>query len=130
MSYTILIVDDSSATRAVVKRAIRRCGFGPIQFLDAPDGEAGLGLLAGAKVDLVIADLNMPVMDGFEMTRRIRGNSSTKSIPIVIISAAPDAEEFAQSQGADVFLPKPFTPEEMGDVVSRFIKGKADAQLT
>src|SRR3982750_3793336 len=92
MSYRILIVDDSATTRAMVKRIIRMTDLADVQFLEAGDGRAGLELLARSPVDGILAALNMPEMDGFEMIRRIKADSRLARIPVVVISASPGAE--------------------------------------
>src|SRR5258708_598823 len=75
--YNILIVDDSGTTRAMIKRVIQMAELPIKSLFEAPDGSVALQLLVahhgtGAAIDLVLTDLNMPVMDGLEMTRQIR----------------------------------------------------------
>lgn len=119
MSYSILIVDDSATTRAMIKRVIRMAEIPVSSIHEAPDGAAGLKLLEEHPFDLILADLNMPQMDGFEMTRRIRADERTKSIPVVIVSASPNADEFARHQQINGCLNKPFTPEAIREVVEQ-----------
>jgi CheY-like chemotaxis protein len=119
MSYTILIVDDSATTRAMIKRTIRMTDLPVSALYDAPDGKAALELIAKTKINLVLADLNMPEMDGFEMTRRLRADSSTREIPVIVVSAAPNAEDFAKLEHVSACLRKPFTPEAIRNAISR-----------
>ena len=118
MGLTILIVDDSATTRAIIKRAVGATGMPVDRYLEAANGKAGLAVLAENRVDLVLADLHMPEIDGLEMTRRILADPETAATPVVIISAEPNAERIAQlkSQGIRGYLRKPFTPEAVRDV--------------
>lgn len=117
---TILIVDDSATTRAVIKRAIRMSGTSDGELLEAADGEAALRLLGTRTIALVMTDLNMPVMDGYELIRRIRATGPIAGMPIVVISAQPDPSrvEELRRPGVCGYLPKPFTPEDVRDVLA------------
>lgn len=122
MGYNILIVDDSATTRAMIKRCIRMTDL-PIEALhEAENGVKGLLLLARTRMDLVLADLNMPQMDGFEMLKRIRGDASLCKVPVVIVSANPSAEQFAQMQQSCRCIGKPFTPEAIRDVITQSLE--------
>jgi len=122
MNYSILIVDDSATTRAMIKRIIRMAEMPVDQLHEAADGKAALELLANARVDLILADLNMPEMNGFEMTRLLRLDPKTQNIPVVIVSASPNADAFAQGQKVSGYLSKPFTPEAVRRVVSQALE--------
>jgi two-component system chemotaxis response regulator CheY len=122
MNYSILIVDDSATTRAVIKRIIRMAEMPIEQLHEAPDGKAALEMLATTRVDLILADLNMPEMNGFEMTRLLRLDPNTRDIPVVILSASPNAEAFAQGQQVDGCLGKPFTPEAIRKVITQTLE--------
>lgn len=122
MNYNILIVDDSATTRAIIKRTIRMTGLPIAQVYESPNGKAALELLTNTPVDLVLADLNMPEMDGFEMTRRIRSNPATQSLPVIIVSAAPSGQDFAQMHRVNGFIAKPFTPEAIRQVITNVLE--------
>src|SRR5450432_3182185 len=122
MSYNILIVDDSATTRAMIKRTIRMTNLPIGQLYESPNGKIALELLATAPVDLILADLNMPEMDGFEMTRRIRSNDATKNIPVIVVSASPNAEDFARVEHASGCMPKPCTPEGIRQSIERALE--------
>lgn len=119
MAYNILIVDDSGTTRALVRRAISLCGLETGDMYEAEHGQAALDLLAKHPVGLVLADLHMPRMGGIEMTQRILADEALRDIPVIIISAEPDANrlETLKQQGVRAWLRKPFTPERVRDVV-------------
>jgi two-component system chemotaxis response regulator CheY len=123
MPYNILIVDDSATTRAMVKRIITLCGFDTADVLEACDGKEGLDVLGARAIDLVLADLHMPNMGGIEMTQRMMGDPKLRNIPVVIVSADPNANRIDQlkQQGVKGYLAKPFTPERFRDVLGQLL---------
>lgn len=122
MSHRILIVDDSATIRAMIKRIIRMTGLEIGDLHEAGNGRIALDILSTTAVDLILADLNMPEMDGFEMTRRIHADPKLKSIPIIVISANPSAEDFAKLEHVSGFLGKPFTPESIRDAINKALE--------
>jgi two-component system chemotaxis response regulator CheY len=123
MPYNILIVDDSATTRAMVKRIISLCGFDAAGVLEACDGREALDVLGARAIDLVLADLHMPNMGGIEMTQRMMGDPGLRDIPVVIVSADPNANRIDQlkQQGVKGYLAKPFTPERFRDVLGQLL---------
>ncbi len=123
MSLKILIVDDSATTRALIKRTIQLAKLPVEKLFEAADGKAGLAQINANPVDLVLADLHMPEMDGAEMTRQILKNPATANTPVVIISAEPNNERIAQLQleGVKGYLRKPFTPESLREVINQVL---------
>ena len=121
MAFRILIVDDSATTRAIIKRTIQMARVPTEKVLEAPNGMEALRLLASEPVDLILADLHMPEMDGVEMTRRILADEATKLIPVIIVSAEPNAERLEQlkKDGARGYLRKPFTPESVRNLINQ-----------
>jgi len=124
MSYSILLVDDSATTRAMVKRTIRMTDLSIAQFHEAGDGMAAIEVLGTIQVDLVLADLNMPRMDGFAMIRSIRADQRLRHVPIIVLSAAPSAEEFAKLERVNGFIGKPFTPEAIRQAITQALEVK------
>lgn len=110
----ILCVDDSSATRQFIKRAVDVLGF---EFLEAADGKEGLEILnaESGRVDLVLLDWNMPVLDGMEMLKTLKASSRLKNIPVTFISTEQEQQKISDAlrQGAKNFLIKPFSQEEL-----------------
>ena len=129
MSRNILIVDDSTTTRAMVRRIITLCGTAPDNIYEAADGADGLALLGQNHIDLVLADLHMPNMGGLEMTQRMQSNPAMKNIPVVIISADPNLEhlEPLKQLGVRGHLSKPFTPEGFRNLVGDLLGAQANA---
>jgi two-component system chemotaxis response regulator CheY len=124
MAKKILIVDDSTTTRAVIKRTLRMAGFSDVQVFEASDGQAALDILASCHVDLVLADLNMPRMNGVEMIKRMDADAALIGIPVVVVSAEPNAPMLASLSSAAVrgHIRKPFTPEEIREVVTELLE--------
>ncbi|MBN1763675.1 MAG: response regulator [Sedimentisphaerales bacterium] len=119
MPYNILIVDDSSITRMVLKKTISMSGIPTESILEADNGREGLEILKQHKVDLILADLNMPEMNGLEMTQQIFAEESFCHIPVVVVSteASKTRIDMLQSQGIQSFIHKPFTPEVIRKVL-------------
>ncbi len=124
MGYTILIVDDSATTRAIIKRSIQLAQIPTAKVSEAGDGQQALQMLTEGGYDLVLADLNMPGMGGMEMTRHIQADPVLSGVPVVVISAEPNAEKFAHEQvGVRGCLRKPFTPEAIRDIINQVLGG-------
>ncbi|RLF53454.1 MAG: response regulator [Thermoplasmata archaeon] len=119
----VLIVDDSNTARMVVKRCLEIAGFMDATFLEAANGKEALTLLKQERADLVVTDLNMPVMDGETFLKWVKGSPKTHDIPVVMISSArnPAKEKQVLDMGALAVLGKPVSPEmlreSIGDLV-------------
>jgi two-component system, chemotaxis family, chemotaxis protein CheY len=119
----ILVVDDSSLTRKAIRRIIEMTGLEVGTILDAENGRKALDLLHQGRVDLVLADLNMPEMGGIEMIYHMWANEATRSIPVVVISTESSTTriEGLVANGAKDYLHKPFTPEQMKTIIERVL---------
>jgi len=124
-SYSILIVDDSALTRSVIKRTINMAGIDAAPIFEAGDGKAAVELLKHEKIDLVLMDLNMPIMGGLEATRRIRDEPEMKNVNIVIVSSESTAGRIDQlkQQGVQGYIKKPFTPEQIKCTIEKLLGG-------
>ncbi len=124
MAFNILIVDDSAVTRMVLKKTIAMIDIKIDEIIEAGNGQEALDLLCDHNVDLVLADLNMPEMNGMEMTAAILGNKATSDIPVIIISthACDDRINELRSQGVKNYIHKPFTPEMIRDALQKVIE--------
>lgn len=113
MAKNLLIVDDSATTRAFIRKTVRMAGYDSEVVLEASDGAAALEILSTKSVDLVLADLHMPVMDGIEMVRRMHADEKLRNIPVVVVSADPNEQRIEQlkKSGIAACVRKPFTPE-------------------
>lgn len=122
MAYTILIVDDSATTRAVIKRTIQMAQVPVARFIEAGNGRDALMILRQGGVDLVLLDLNMPEMTGMEVATVAHADPDITA-PIVIVSSESMASRIAQlkAQGVRDYIKKPFTPEQIRDVVTNVL---------
>ena len=122
MSINILIVDDSAVMREMIIKIMRMSGLPLGDLFEAANGQEGLDALNQHWIDMVIADINMPVMDGEEMIDKMLEHSEFKDIPIVVISTEGSKKrvERLQRKGAR-FIHKPFTPEEIRDTLKAFL---------
>lgn len=109
--------------RKIVARSLRQAGFEFEKVLEAPDGQAALDLLAGEAVDIVLSDINMPVMDGIEFLRQKNADAQIKGIPVVMITteAGTDVLREAMELGAVGTIKKPFTAEQVQEVLGKFL---------
>jgi len=109
---TILVVDDEPANRALIRAYLHGHGY---DLIDAASGDQALVIAAATPIDLVLLDVLMPGLDGFEVARRIRATASETFLPIVLVSALTDQASRRQGleAGADEFLSKPVDPQEL-----------------
>ncbi|MCC6341830.1 MAG: response regulator [Bryobacterales bacterium] len=111
----VMIVDDSPAMRAFIRRVLRLSSLEAGTCLEAADGEEALQLLAANWLDVVLTDIHMPRMDGEELLRRMLAHEVWKLIPVVVLSADQTRERTRRmlEMGAKGYLSKPFTPEKL-----------------
>lgn len=119
MSYTVLIVDDSSIVRSVVKKSIGMSGIEVSKVFEAANGKEALAVLNEQWVDIVFADLNMPEMNGVELVEKMSEDSMLVSTPVVIISSEQrqDKIDALKRRGIRAYMKKPFRPEGFKDIV-------------
>lgn len=119
MGYTVLVVDDSAAMRAVIQKIVKMSGFEVETFLQAGNGIEALDVLAEQKVDLVLSDINMPTMDGMQLLKKIKVDEVIEALPVVMVSTEGSLErqEEAKNMGADGYLKKPFAPEDVRELL-------------
>ena len=118
-SIRALIVDDSSVMRKIVERSLRQAGIGLDQVLEAGNGSDALDLLRRQKVDLVLSDINMPIMDGLEFVREIAKVENAHGVPVVMITTEGSESHVVEAIacGARGYIRKPFTPEQVKEHV-------------
>jgi two-component system, chemotaxis family, chemotaxis protein CheY len=114
-----LIVDDSSVMRKIVERSLRQAGLDLSSVIEAGNGADALGLLDTNPVDLILSDINMPVMDGLEFVRQLQAADKLRSIPVVMITTEGSESNVVQalSLGAKGYIRKPFTPDQVKEHV-------------
>ena len=123
MSYNILIVDDSSTMRTVIKRTVGMAELPIGQFYEAGSGKEALAVLEEQWIDLVLADINMPEMNGIEMTEKMQANEKTKNIPVIVVSTEASTTRIEQlkEKGVKGYVHKPFTPEKIRDEIVKVL---------
>ncbi len=112
----ILVADDEEAITELVAFALELEGY---QVIQAPDGPEALRLAREEHPDLAMVDVMMPGLDGREVSRRIKDDPATSSIPVLLFSAAPNPD--LTEAKADGFMPKPFDVNQLVDTVRRYI---------
>ncbi len=114
-----LIVDDSSVMRKIVERSLRQAGLDLSSVIEAGNGADALGLLDTNQVDLILSDINMPVMDGIEFVRQVQTIEKLRGIPVVMITTEGSESNVIQalSLGAKGYIRKPFTPDQVKEHV-------------
>jgi two-component system chemotaxis response regulator CheY len=119
MQKKILIVDDSAAIRQMVSLTLKEAGY---SVLVAANGKDALGI--SGVIDLVIADLNMPEMDGIELIKQFRSMPEFKFVPIVMLTTESQEalKQEGKRSGASGWIVKPFTQEQLMEVVKKFVK--------
>jgi len=129
MSFNVLIVDDSSSMRAIIKKIIKASGFGVGEFLAAADGKEALKVLADKWVDIVLTDINMPNMNGMELIAEMKKDELMRSIPVVMITTEGSEKRMQEAMelGANGYVKKPFLPEDIKRTLSS-IMGEEDGQ--
>jgi two-component system chemotaxis response regulator CheY len=121
MTKRILTIDDSKTIRDMLKFTLVDAGF---EVLQAVDGQDGVEVFAKEPVDLVITDINMPKMDGYDVIRHIRGNAGNKSTPILVLTTESEVEKrnIAREAGATGWMVKPFDPEQMVATINKVVR--------
>jgi two-component system chemotaxis response regulator CheY len=115
MAYNILIVDDSTPMRAVIKKIVKASGFNVGQFFEAINGLEAMEVLNNEWIDLVLTDYNMPDMNGLELVEEMNKDDHLKSIPTVMITTEGSRERVEEfmAKGVIDYIKKPFTPEQI-----------------
>ena len=121
MLKTILVVDDEPAIVKVVSFRLKKAGY---NVVSAADGQEGLDLIGKIKPDLILLDLRLPVLDGFQVCQKVKADESLKAIPIIIFTASSTGENIDsryKEVGADDYLIKPFEPEVLLEKIRKLL---------
>jgi two-component system chemotaxis response regulator CheY len=122
-----LIVDDSSVMRKIVERALRQAGLDTLVVHEAGSGAEGLEVLKNQPVDIILSDINMPVMDGLEFLRQLKVQNLAVGVPVIMITTESSEEHVKQAiqAGAVGYIRKPFTAEQVKERVLPLLKTAA-----
>jgi len=118
-NVSALIVDDSSVMRKIVERSLRQAGINLVRVHEAGNGAEALSVLSENRVDLILCDINMPIMDGLEFVKQLSGVANAKDVPVVMITTEGSESHVVQalSAGARGYIRKPFTAEQVKEHV-------------
>ena len=113
----VLVIEDEQLVRQVVNRLLTTEGY---EVIEAPHGQAGYQMAVSDKPNIILLDLMMPVMDGFQVLRKLKRNPETRRIPVIILTAKIDAESERRCMrsGAVDYIKKPWGPGEIGDRIA------------
>ncbi len=112
MSKRILVVEDQEDNRQIIRDMLSTTDY---EVVEAENGEEALAAVAKQRPDLILMDIQLPILDGYEATRRIKADSALRSIPIIAVTsyALSGEAEKARGAGCDDYVPKPYSPREL-----------------
>ena len=123
MAFDVLIVDDSPAMRAFIERVIDISGLDVGKRIEASNGQEALDLLRKNWIDIILTDVNMPVMNGEQFVARLAEDEVLRSIPVLVVST--DGSEHRvhrmMSLGARAYVKKPFSPEQLRKTMEQLL---------
>jgi two-component system, cell cycle response regulator DivK len=108
----ILMVEDTEDNRQIIRDLVSAVGY---ELIEAADGAEGLAMAEREKPDLILMDIQLPIMDGYETTRRIKANPALKHIPVIAVTsyALSGDEAKTREAGCDAYVAKPFSPRQL-----------------
>ena len=124
MSKAILVVEDQEENRYLLRRLLTRAGY---DMIEAVSGEDGIASAEAHRPDLILMDIQLPGLDGYEATRRIKANPALQSIPIIAVTsyALSGDEAKALAAGCDAYVAKPFSPRELLTTIRSYLSESA-----
>jgi two-component system cell cycle response regulator DivK len=116
----ILVVEDTADNRQILRDLLTSAGY---ELVEAMDGAAGVAAAVEHLPDLILMDIQLPVLDGYEATRRIKAHAATACIPVIAVTsyALSGDEEKARAAGCDGYVAKPFSPRQLLATVRKFL---------
>jgi len=117
---TILYVEDNEMNRRIVRDLLKRTSY---RLIEAPDGESGMTMARQEHPDLILMDVQLPLVSGIEATRILRGEGGTAATPIIAITsfALAGDEQRAREAGATAYLAKPYSPRDLLELIRRLL---------
>ena len=112
MSKRILVVEDHEDNRQILRDLLGSAGY---EMIEADNGEDGVAAASSKKPDLILMDIQLPIVDGYEATRRIKADPALAAIPIIVVTsyALSGDEEKARAAGCDAYIAKPYSPRQL-----------------
>jgi two-component system, cell cycle response regulator DivK len=120
MTKSILVVEDQEDNRRIVRDLLTSVGY---ETIEATNGEEGVLFAETRRPDLILMDIQLPVLDGYEATRRIKAKAELRHIPIIVVTsyALSGDDVKARAAGADAYVAKPFSPRELLAKIQQFL---------
>ena len=120
MTARILVVEDQPDNRQIIRDLLTSAGYA---LIEAEDGEAGVRLAGVHRPDLILMDIQLPLLDGYEATRRIKADPELRAIPIIVVTsyALSGDEAKATAAGCNAYVAKPFSPRQLLATIRRFL---------
>jgi two-component system, cell cycle response regulator DivK len=120
MTKRILVVEDQEDNRQIIRDMLAGTGY---EIIEAENGEEALAAVAKQRPDLILMDIQLPVMDGYTATRRIKADPALRSIPIIAVTsyALSGEDKKAREAGCDAYIPKPYSPRELLAKVRQYL---------
>lgn len=120
MSNRILVVEDTEDNRRIMRDLLTGAGY---ELVEAVDGPAGWAMAVAERPDLILMDIQLPEMDGYEVTRRIKADPELRHIPVIAVTSyALSGDELkSREAGCDAYIAKPFSPRRLLALVREFL---------
>lgn len=120
MNHRILIVDDSPLLRATARRAVLQAGAEPANVVEAANGKEALAVLRGGAIDIVLLDINMPVMDGFQFVEEKARDRQLDQVKVALVTTEGNQKRLQRMTdlGVEHYLRKPFEPEDLRALIT------------
>jgi two-component system cell cycle response regulator DivK len=120
MNARILVVEDTEDNRRIMRDLLTGAGY---ELVEATDGPAGWAMAAAERPDLILMDIQLPEMDGYEVTRRIKADPALRHIPVIAVTSyALSGDELkSREAGCDAYIAKPFSPRRLLALVREFL---------
>ncbi len=117
----VLVVEDNADNREVIRTVLNHHGY---EVVEAVNGAEGIEKAGSQKPDIILMDLSLPIMDGWEATRRLKADDELKNIPVIAITAHAMSGDEAKAlkHGCDGYLAKPCTPRSVIDIIEKYLK--------
>ena len=122
----VLVVEDSEDNRQILRDLFASAGF---RLIEANDGATGVAMAREHRPDIILMDVQLPVIDGYEATRRIKSNPELADIPIIAVTsyALSGDDALSRAAGCDAYVSKPYSPRHLLSVVRRWLATRSDA---
>src|SRR5262245_17989446 len=127
MSQRILVIEDHEDNRRILRDLLTNADF---EVIEAEDGETGLAAAAAHRPDLILIDIQLPDIDGYEAARRLKADTLLHAIPIIAVTsyALAGEAETARAAGCDAYIPKPYSPRQLLAKVREYLSSPAPAR--